>query len=570
MKKILFLLLTVTLTTAIQGGILDPWWRKDSNLYLLWNSDKTIAFKAVRRNDWPTFYRMIVEKKIDVDGVNDYGHSLLFLAVRNRRSEMIKFLLARNAKPNASMRKNTHVPTPLIKAVEEGRTDITEILLKAGADPNQSVYINRTALTEAVSRDDLALVDCLLQNGADPNQPDACGPPLHYASRGASPEIIKLLLRYGAKVNALDRNGRTALSEAVACGEYPNSAIAKTKLLLAAGAKVNLCGEKCSLERTFPLYLAAQSGNTEVAELLIERGADVNKEIPLLFFSSICLKKNSNGKFVQYRPAVTPLSVAVKSKSLPMIWLLLEHGAKTNRKLAEDIKKLEAVDEPLETDLFAILSGSSRGQFEKVRKAIAAGADLNALNCYNETILEKVSSRAGNIDLVSLLLKHNAKRKDSALCKAIAAGNVETVKLLLKNGADPNAISFQHLFPRPVFFLSNRNATKILPLLLKAGAKINYKNDQGQNVLGVLNCQSKNDAALWVALIKAGANWQNINKAGKNILEQIIADDLQERRSGLVRLFLDYGANPETVRDLAQKYERKNLLFLLDKVWGER
>jgi ankyrin repeat protein len=353
------------------------------------------------------------------------------------------------------------------------------------------------------------------------------------------------------------------LAEAVASREYPNSAIAKTKLLLAAGANANLSGKKRPLERTFPLFLAAQTGNLEVVELLIEHGADVNKEIPLLFFSFMCVKKNSKGKFVQYRPTGTPLSAAVKSKSLPMVRLLLKHGAKTNRELADEIKKLETLDEAIETDLFAILKGSFFGQFEKVRKAIAAGTDLSALDCCNETILEKVSSRRGNIDLINLLLKHNAKRKDVALCKAIEAGNVDAVKLLLKNGADTNAISFQHLFPRPVFFLSNRNATKILPLLLEAGAKINYKNDQGQNVLGVLNGRSKTDIELWKALIQAGANWKNVDKSGKSILERII----QRRRTGLVKLFIDHGASPETVRALAQKHKRKNLLFLLDKVW---
>lgn len=73
--------------------------------------------------------------------------------------------------------------SPLVHAVKSNNLQITEYLLKEGADPNRymDVYNSRTtALMDAASLDD-------------------------------SSQIVKLLLNYGADVNAIDREGKNAL-----------------------------------------------------------------------------------------------------------------------------------------------------------------------------------------------------------------------------------------------------------------------------------------------------------------------------------------------------------------------
>jgi len=87
------------------------------------------------------------------------------------------------------------------------------------------------------------------------------------ASPDAPIEIGKLLLEKGAKVNAKDWLGWTALMYA---SYYGQTELAK--LLMNKGAEVNA---KSNTGWT-PLMYAAYTGQIEIGKLLIENGADVN------------------------------------------------------------------------------------------------------------------------------------------------------------------------------------------------------------------------------------------------------------------------------------------------------
>jgi len=78
------------------------------------------------------------------------------------------------------------------------------------------------------------------------------------------------------------------------------------------------------------------------------------------------------------------------------------------------------------------------------------------------------------------------------------------------------------------------------------------------------------DVVVYKALIKAGADWKNINKRGKSVAERIIKRDRSERCNGQIKVLLDQGFDREKIRKLAEKYNKKNLLFLLDKVWKKK
>jgi ankyrin repeat protein len=90
---------------------------------------------------------------------------------------------------------------------------------------------------------------------------------LFEATRARDPERAKACLNEGAKVNAKDRAGDTALNLAA----WKNS-VDVAKLLIAAKADVNA---KDPVGRT-PLHQAALMNSVGVAKLLIEAKADVN------------------------------------------------------------------------------------------------------------------------------------------------------------------------------------------------------------------------------------------------------------------------------------------------------
>jgi ankyrin repeat protein len=111
-------------------------------------------------------------------------------------------------------------------------------------------------------------------------------------------ELVKLLLDYGADINAVSKNRLVATPLQ---GTVVMKKIDFGRLLLDRGANVSPRGE----EGTTPLHESAGSGQKEFAKLLIERGAEVNA-------------KDDNGK--------TPLAIAIESKQPEIAELIRQHG----------------------------------------------------------------------------------------------------------------------------------------------------------------------------------------------------------------------------------------------------
>jgi len=184
------------------------------------------------------------------------------------------------------------------------------------------------------------VVQWLLQQGADVNAASGAGYcyPLSAAAAAGHEAIVRLLLNFGAEIEASDKYSRTALYQAVtwdheavvalllhrgACpeglynGSYgfedidsPLQVAARNlnepvmRMLIEAGADVNAkswCGN--------PLHFVAQGGDRKIVQLLLENGADLNVEGGLYGF---------------------PLHWAVHFGNEEMVRLLLEKGADIN------------------------------------------------------------------------------------------------------------------------------------------------------------------------------------------------------------------------------------------------
>ena len=106
----------------------------------------------------------------------------------------------------------------------------------------------------------------LLAGGMNPNASND-GWPLYIASNAGHAEVVTLLLEAGANVNAVNKDGCTALTGASIQGQTQ-----VVKLLLTAGANVNTIGPAGFTAIT----LAADKGHAKVVKLLLEAGANVN------------------------------------------------------------------------------------------------------------------------------------------------------------------------------------------------------------------------------------------------------------------------------------------------------
>jgi len=524
----------------------------------------------------------MIQKGINVNALDDRGCPLLWRTINSERLEMFLLLLGGGADiEKIKLDPNLHYELGLPR-----RLDMCRLLLGTVPSPERIKKELQISLRDAVGRGNYDMVAMLLKAGADPN-PKNGGPPLHSAARGRDTEMLKLLLRYGANVNAMNNDGETALAIAVKKWEgHKFNAITKAEILLTAGADVNLHkeqGPSYCFKTTFPLYLAVETCNTELVELLIKHGADVNKKIvvPNTVMSPCSLYVQTKSHASAIRRAenpvkipptiLSPLSAAIKSGYLPMVKLLMKHGAKATEKQLAEIKKLKAPGKPETMDIFKCIyrgRGYEHGRYEEFKRIIAAGADINVLDNCRQSLLEKAASENG-IDLLRLLLKHGAEYKGDALRHAVSSGCLDKVKLLLEYGADPNTISRRGLYGPAAIFYLRKNALSILPLLLKAGADINLLNYAGHNLLAA-NCNNFRDTMVFKALLKAGADWKRTDRNGISVVENIIRNNYDGRCVGEIKILLDLGADREKIRKAAKKYKRSNLFFLLDNVWKKK
>ena len=100
-----------------------------------------------------------------INATDSDGYSLLFYALEFQNASVLEFLLSNGANPNCP---NHESITPLIVAIEHGRTKAAELLIKYGADLTWTDE-GETALTLAVSEGQLSVVSCILKRSTDPS-----------------------------------------------------------------------------------------------------------------------------------------------------------------------------------------------------------------------------------------------------------------------------------------------------------------------------------------------------------------------------------------------------------------
>ena len=147
---------------------------------------------------------VLIDEK-GVDAVVYAAFTLLSWAAREGRMDMVKFLIARGADPNAKDRWGRHAIT---WAARERHTDIVKFLVNRGADVNMQSNTGGTALAYAVLGGDLELVEFLVEQGADVNTADRyLATSLMWAASKGFREIVEFLLARGADPLLKDNQG---------------------------------------------------------------------------------------------------------------------------------------------------------------------------------------------------------------------------------------------------------------------------------------------------------------------------------------------------------------------------
>lgn len=179
----------------------------------------------------------------------------------------------------------------------------------------------------------------------------------------------------------------------------------EVKNLVARGENVN--GREEDSDDVTPLFVAAENGNAEIAETLLNFGArvnarDENRQTPLMRLDRdaspelVRLLIRHDAKInVRDKEGNTPLILAAENASAEVLRILIDHGADVNAQNKEGQT--------------ALMNAAYEDDLEKVRILILAGADVNLKNKKDETAWDLTSDEK----IGKLLESHGAKISDN-------------------------------------------------------------------------------------------------------------------------------------------------------------
>ncbi len=228
-----------------------------------WHSGYSPLQFAARGGDLDAL-RALLEAGADTEYRDHNGDRALLWAARGRSAETMRLLLDAGSPPDSP--GDPYGRTPLMLASFAGDVETIRALLEHGADPHRFDQSNETALHYAAWGGRTDVTALLLEAGANPGAISDIlfRTPLHFAANFGDPALIRLLMVEGP-ANSRDLDGATALMTATLSHQPDN-----VRALLQGGARPDIADD---LGLT-PFLVAARFGDVETARLLLDAGAD--------------------------------------------------------------------------------------------------------------------------------------------------------------------------------------------------------------------------------------------------------------------------------------------------------
>jgi len=265
----------------------------------------TILMNSAVHNDYDKA-QVLLKKGAKIDMQDARGRTALYITTVLKSYETAEILLENGANVNLKTKKGD---VPLMSAVRKRDIKMVDLLLKYKADTDVTDAQQNTALHIAVMNAEEEIVKALLDHNCDANKIDDLGfTPLDYAKNLKLKKIAALLdsVTKNAKDSDVPREKKNKIEETLPQKEYIHAAskhvekykqstlhqavvsqkIDAVKELLQGSVEIDLSDK---LGRT-PLHYAAFGGNTEIIELLLKKGANINavdtsKQWTPLFFA---------------------------------------------------------------------------------------------------------------------------------------------------------------------------------------------------------------------------------------------------------------------------------------------
>ena len=206
-----------------------------------------------------------------------------------------------------------------------------------------------------------------------------------------------------------------------------------------------------------PLCAAAASGHDDICRILIQDGADIEKE----------------GSDYKHRGTGTALGLAARFGRVTTVKVLIENGANVEGNSS-------FYHGP------AICAAAYNGHEHMVRVLLENGANVNGQGPDGKTSLHS-AARGGHLGVVKLLLEHDAdiearnRYEETPLIRAAINDQAEIVGFLIDHGANIEAEDHQGFTALHRTVRHGRSAA--FAMLLEKGAHLGTKGENGKTLL---------------------------------------------------------------------------------------
>ncbi len=160
--------------------------------------------------------------------------------------------------------------TALLLATHANQIEAAKVLINAGADVNAKDAINDSPYLYAGARGHLEILKMTLAHGADLKSTNRYGgTALIPAAERGHVDTVRTLIEAGVDVDHVNKLNWTALLEAIVLGDGGPRHVAIVKLLVDAGANINLADG----DGVTPLQNARKHGFADIEKILVAAGA---------------------------------------------------------------------------------------------------------------------------------------------------------------------------------------------------------------------------------------------------------------------------------------------------------
>ncbi|RDW75433.1 hypothetical protein BP6252_06575 [Coleophoma cylindrospora] len=440
---------------------------------------------------------------------------------------------------------NVGLDYDLHDAIKIGDTTRARRLLAMGAEINGHDSNFITELGLAINSGKVEMAELLLTKGANIEQrhPYSMETPLMEAIRLKSHTIVDMLLQRGADGQSTNRYGQTPLE--IACG------VGDARIVdLVLGAR-KTSDKQYPGFMNMPLLLATKSNHSDIVDMLIQSGADIEakdmdgqtslhvaSELANDRIVEILLRHGADIEAKELRQSRTPLHYAAEYGNTAVVGLLISKGA------IVDVSEHKS-------GKTALHLASENGHAAVVDLLLRNGADVSAKQypkIEGKTPLH-VAAQNGHVPVLELLCARANKDAvnereifdgNTPLILAARGGHSLAVTLLLKMGADIEATSYTGL--TALYLAVKEGHEEVALFLLRGGASIEWPDTastplQYAAFLGLASVAQK--------LISLGADVQETNENGDTALQRASSAG----RIACVSLLLDNKADVNAKND---------------------